>query len=354
MPHHPKPFHRKQRDRWYVEIDGRQVNLGRDRDSAFATYHRLMAQRGETPAKAGASQSQPAAAGDMSPLVVCVIDDYLDWCQKHRAADTYRWYKDRLTLFCRAIPSRLTLDRLKPHHVQQWVDNHTALKPDGTPRPVSDGTLRNLIAAVKRAMTWAEEQGFIDRSPLAHLKKPSCGRREKVVTAEQYQALLDRTPDACFRDLLTVHWETGCRPQESLRVEARHVDVAGSRWVLPASESKGKKKPRVVYLTPEALGITVRLMERYPDGPLFRNADGRAWTPDATNCRFQRAKKQLGFKVCLYDFRHGYINRLLLNGVDAFTVATIVGHQNAAMLAAHYSHLSQAPQFLLEQARKAA
>ncbi len=35
MPHFPKPFHRLSRDLWYVQVDGRQVNLGRDRAAAF-------------------------------------------------------------------------------------------------------------------------------------------------------------------------------------------------------------------------------------------------------------------------------------------------------------------------------
>ncbi len=37
--HVPKPFYRKSRDTWYVEIDGRQVNLGKDREVAFQRCH---------------------------------------------------------------------------------------------------------------------------------------------------------------------------------------------------------------------------------------------------------------------------------------------------------------------------
>jgi hypothetical protein len=25
--------------------------------------------------------------------VTAIVDAYLDWCQKHRAADTYEWYR---------------------------------------------------------------------------------------------------------------------------------------------------------------------------------------------------------------------------------------------------------------------
>ena len=240
----------------------------------------------------------------------------------------------------------MTVDQLKPHHVQKWVDNY--------PVTIADGSKRNLIRAVKRSMRWAEEQGYIDRSPIAHLRKPAGGRREQVVTQEQYTALIARYDDTNFKDLLTITWETGCRPQESLRVEARHVDLTNGRWVFPASEAKGKKIPRVIYLTPKALEITQRLVMKHPKGPLFRNTDGKPWTPNATNCRFQTVRKDTGIKYSLYALRHTWINRMLVAGVDAFTVATLAGHSDPSMLAKYYAHLSQAPGYLAAQARRLA
>ena len=340
MPHFPKPFFRPARGLWYVQLGGKQVNLGADQAVAFKAYHDLMARPESTPA------ASPAATATLQTrFVVVVVDEFLDWCQKHRAPHTYRWYKDRLNSFVQTIPAELTTDQFKPHHVQKWVD--------GYPVELASGSRRNLIASVKRTMHWAEEQGYVDRSPLAHMRKPACGRKEQVVTPAQYQALLDRTKDQGFKDLVTATWETGCRPQESLRVEARHVDLTGERWVFPPSEAKGKRTPRVVYLTPTSLDITRRLMKTHPDGPLFRNIDGQPWTPWATNCRFTRAKKATGEKLSLYALRHTWINRMLLTGVDAFTVAVLAGHSDPSMLAKHYAHLSQAPGFLRDQARRA-
>lgn len=330
-----KPFFRPARGLWYVWHGGKQINLGSEKDAAFAAFHELKSK----------PESQPVTAAEAAKLVVVIVDQFLDWCEKNRAPDTYRWYKDRINSFCKSIDATLTVEQLKPHQVQKWVDSQTGLAP---------GSRRNCITAMKRAMKWAEELGYIDRSPLRHMKKPAAGRREQVVTTQQYQAVLDRTADQEFKDLVTVTWETGCRPQESLRVEARHVDLVGGRWMFPASESKGKHMPRVIYLTPKALEITKRLMEKYSTGAIFRNTDGRAWTPYATNCRFKRAKKKVGVKVSLYALRHTWINRMLLNGVDAFTVATLAGHSDPSMLAKHYAHLSQAPGYLAQQAMRAA
>jgi hypothetical protein len=81
MPRFPKPFFRASRNVWYVQIDGKQINLGADRDTAFALYHKLMTaeRRGET---RGAARCQS---------LVAIIDVFLEWVQKNRSGDTYEW-----------------------------------------------------------------------------------------------------------------------------------------------------------------------------------------------------------------------------------------------------------------------
>ena len=47
MAHFPKPFFRPARALWYVQIDGKQINLGSDKAAAFKAYHGLMQQRAD-------------------------------------------------------------------------------------------------------------------------------------------------------------------------------------------------------------------------------------------------------------------------------------------------------------------
>jgi integrase len=385
--HFPKPFYRKSRKLWYVQIQGHQHNLGPDREKAFTAYHEMMA--------------RPEKQVVASESVVALIDRFLDFVQKHRAPETYEWYRSRLQLFATHYPD-LTTDALRPIHVQEWIDSFS---------DAGSGTKRNYARSIQRCLNWGEEMGIVDRSPITRFKKPKGGKRETVISESEWQAVLTSVSDKEFRDLLIVSWETGCRPQESLRVEARHVDLVNSRWVFPESESK-TDAPRTVYLTEKALAITKRAMLRYPQGKLFRNSSGEPWTTDAVNCalirvqirRGQRqmaalqieisedeikrfaatlrktrtvkarevaksekellieARRKLRFrkacsfapKYCLYTIRHTWMNRLLTNGVDALTVAVLAGHCDPSTLAKTYQHLSQNPSFLLSQARKTA
>jgi integrase len=387
MPHYPKPFFRESRKLWYVQLNGTQHNLGPNQEAAFKAYHKLMA--------------KPPEKSIVNPDSLAVlIDRFLDFTKHHRAADTFEWYQSRLQRFLDRYPG-LTVPELKPFHVQEWIDGYPNL---------AKGSKRNLCRSIMRAMTWAEQQGIIEKSPIAHFKKPAGGKRERVISDAEWKDLLGLVPDDDFRGLLLVSWDSGCRPQESLIVEARHVDLLNSRLVFSISESK-TELPRVVYLTEQALRITKRLMERFPTAPLFRNSSGTPWTTDAVNCALIRIQIRFGIRVMkergiaikksevesfaktlkstkktkgrmvpkteselrdearkklryraatnlapkfsLYTIRHTWMNRMLTSGVDALTVAILAGHSDPSTLAKTYQHLSQNPRFMLEQAKRA-
>jgi len=326
----PKPWYRPTRGVWYVTVDGRQYNLGPDEDAAFDEYHRLM--------------SSPPELRFHGETVAEIIDAFLEWCQLHRAPRTYEWYRERAQQFIDFIPRRLTVQQLKPFHLQRWIDSYTHWAP---------GNKRNACRAIQRALTWAVQQGYIDKSPLQYFQKPPAGRRDQVVTLAEFKTLLRKTRDSAFRDLLLLSWETGARPQETLRVEARHVDLGNCRWVFPASEAKGGRHSRVIYLNRRALRITKRWLAKNNSGPIFRNTRDRPWTTKAVNCRFFSLKKKLGIRYSLYSLRHTWATNALKKGVDPITVSQLMGHADTNMLARTYAHLAQDAAYLQVAAQRA-
>ena len=386
MSRQSKPWLRKGRG-WYVQHHGRQIFLGKDKAEARARWHDLMR----------APKSAPAIRSDS---LAAVIDSFLEWVSRHRAPDTYGWYQYRLQRFLRKYPALRAAD-VRPFHVQEWVDGYK----------LSVTSRRNYLRTVKRCLAWATKQGYLEKNPVAGLEIPAAERKEVNLSDADIELLLANIKDETLRDLVTVTIETGCRPQESLRVEARHVDLANQRWVFPKNESKNKKVARVVYLTDAAAEIIRRLVKRHPTGRLFRNVNGKPWTTAAVNCAFIRIQVRIGLRIMkekgisiskadvekciaclkthkktkgelvqkapgelreearkklrykraselapkwsLYALRHGWATQALRRGVDPLTVAILMGHSDPSMLSKVYQHLSLNPAHMLTQAKKA-
>ncbi len=386
MAHFPKPFFKKARGLWYVEINRQQFNLGADREAAFRQYHQMM--------------MQPTEKVVSTEMLAGVIDAFLEWLQKNRAADTYEWYRYRLQRLVLKHPE-MRVQTLRPFHIEQWVDEYE----------LSQTSRRNYFRSIAACLRWALKQGYIEKNPLSAIEIPSSERREVFLEPDEFQKLLKYVPDQSTAELLEVAYLSGCRPQELLRVTAAHVEVEHARWVFPQKQAKGKKAPRIIYLVDKVLEITLRRMKEFPTGPLFRNAKGRPWTPDAANCVFDRIQTRMGMVVLkersleptdhevaefsktlkrshvkkgvevlktaaelkceakkkvvgriarglvphysLYALRHSWATNALRRGVDPLTVAILMGHKDPSMLARVYQHLSHSPVHMRDQAKRA-
>lgn len=322
----PRLWRRKQNGNWYVEIEGRQIRLGTDESEAWRKFHSL---------------TDGEQLSDFTPAVQ-VMDAFLESVKEDKSQRTFEWYQRFLVRFRKHIGDRLTVRDLRPYHVTRWIQ-----------RKKWSPTTRNMaVRAVKRAFSWAAKEGYIVRSPITAASAPAADRRETIITPNEWQRIIGAVPDQEFRDMLTVLRETGCRPQEVRAVEARHV--RDGRWVFGRAESKGKKDQRIVYLSDATNEITQRLASKYPEGPIFRNRRGRVWTHNAVVLRFKRLRENLNLdKITAYTIRHTFATEALERGVDPISVALLMGHKDATMIARVYQHLTQKPEHMRKKLRQA-
>ena len=264
-----------------------------------------------------------------------VVRKYLDWCGKHRALRTVEWYQGHLDCFLTHLGNQalMPVADLKPYHVVEWVDSH---------QNWGDTYKRGGIVAVQRALNWAEEMGYIAASPVKKVKKPPARRRDNPMALEDFLAFLSRLPAGDpFRNLFLFIWHSGCRPQEARHIEPRHVQLDHGRIVIPKEEAKGKRYPRVIYLHGPVLEIVTRLMAEQAEGKLFRNTQGNPWTKYAVCNRMHRLSLATGRKMAMYDARHGFATRKLVQGHDHLTIAELMGHRDGTMISKVYGHLDR-------------
>jgi integrase len=334
---HPEPFWRQQTQCFYVQIGKKQHRLSKDRDEAYRLYHELMSR---PPEQQALTPVNPIPSGQ----VVELLDTFLEWARKNKAPRTYAWYRENIQRFVSAIPATLTIAELKPYHVTCAMDAWPHW---------GNNTRHDFISAVKRAFNWALDEEIIDRSPLARMKKPAREAREMALSPAEYAQVVDAVKEPSFRDLLEVAWETGARPQELRKLDARFLEVETGRIVFPPKQAKGKKHYRTIYLTEKARRIIARLAEANPTGPLLLNSEGNPWTKDAINCAFSRLEKKLGRKFHIGAFRKGYATEALKAGVDTVTVAHLLGHRDPSMISRVYGQVQQDPEHMAKSARKA-
>jgi integrase len=315
---------------WRVTVRGVRYNLGPSKTAAEKKFHSLMASESRT-----ANQS-----------LAVVLDEFLEWSSKNRAPQTTERYKE----FCQSFLDHvddMPLDRLTRGHVHRWLAQRTTW---------NQTTQHNAATAIVRALNWAHRNLGVP-NPLSGMEKPTSLRRTSYVTPEEFACLLAALPaDDPFLDLIVVSYDSGARPRELKQLEARHVDLGKCRAVIPTDEAKRGIQRAIYFPTERCLAVVARLVETYPEGPLFRNSRGRAWNDSSVKIRFTKLHNAglTPRRLRHYDFRHAFVTRQLVAGVDSHVVARLAGHQNTNMLDRHYSHIADDYRFMLNEARRGA
>lgn len=368
MARKPSPWWWEAEQGWYVNYQGQRRPLGKhppgapkpkksDKTGKWNTpreiddaFHALM--RGEGPGSL-------AAARPAERTVFDVLRAFNAWCKENREGLTAKRYKEFLEDFVNFTGEAgqfglLPVPQLTSAHVTEWLAARGKAGRSEKARPWGPTTRKNAITALQRALNWGVKNYGLARNPIDGMEKPEADRKREIVTPEEVDLLLAHVKDEPFRDLVIVSYDSGCRPQEVKRLEARHLELDKQRAVLPASEAKGKRKARVVYFpTDRSMEIVRRLAARHPDGPPFRNRLGNAWTGLAVKCRFEDLDAVVGRRLTQYMFRRAWITEKLIAGVDSHVVAQLSGHSSTAMIDRHYSAVARDHEFMLRQAAKA-
>jgi site-specific recombinase XerD len=286
-----QPFFKKSHDAWYCEI--------RKGDGSVKTKRLAKGKKNKKAAddercRIVAMQADPSP--DMPVRVLCA--QFLRHCRQNNSPASLNWYKTGLLSFCRSIPKDLKVCDLRKWHVLNWVDERY---PRVGPNKKAARTRHGMLYCVQRVFNWACDTDRLTANPLARLKKPKKTPREGYLMPEQFEKLAAKVHDRPFRDFLLTLRHTGCRPIEARTVEAVHFHPAERCWLMPnighGEVDEDASQMRRVPLNQMMMELTARLAKEHPTGPLFRNADGNAWTKDALHCRFYRLQIVLKFKV---------------------------------------------------------
>jgi integrase len=324
---------RKGRKYYYCWIKGTQHGLGFDREAADAQYKELLNGKPDAEPKPA-----PEPVAKPSITVATVLRKYLEWRKKEVAAGrlaigTLNYDRRPIEGLAEkrksAVPflefiGEMTVDEFGENVVKDWIDTHYG---NGT-----DNYKITLLRPIGQAFRWAcsKKSGrLLIENPIDELELPTAESREIEITDAQWNEVELKAKKPLL-DLLKVLKETGARPQELRVAEAKNLQENCGKprlyFAKPVKKTRGKPKPRKIYLSQLAYAICKQLADEYPTGPLFRNERGVGWTQTALTTAASAKRLKLSFdEFCPYALRHTFCTMKLRQGTPPATVAELMG-----------------------------
>jgi integrase len=259
---------------------------------------------------------------------------YLRYAQANKRS----WLRDAVSLrILGEVFSGQRLTDMTPDAIERYKGWRLASisARGGPPRPA---TINRELACLKHMFTLAHKGvlhlpgGVPAENPLRAIKLlEEQNIRDRVLNAEEFQRLVDVSPDY-FKPVLLCAYHTGMRKGEILRLTWDRVDLKAGFIRLRDTDTKNA--------TGRSIPIGRELREVLQRLPIVLDAQGArvpavftrhgqplktVWEP------FTRACRQLGLKnVRFHDLRHMAVTNLRRAGVDALTAMKITGHKTMA------------------------
>jgi len=232
-----KPFFWKARGAWYVQVkqpNGKYTpkKLHEDEDIAREIWQDKYA--------------NPVAMTELSAytargVLALYVNDLQRRVQEGSLAKKTvdRRLSDLASFYARRDLEGLLVRDLKRHHATAWLADQANW----------NATTKHYAAkTIKRAFSWAVDEGHIESNPLAKFSHECGPARQFCVDRPIHDRLMDGASDPkygrkrvrCFRFVLIALRLSGCRPSEVADMTLDRIDWDNQQWVW--SEHKTAKK----------------------------------------------------------------------------------------------------------------
>lgn len=242
-------------------------------------------------------------------------------------------------------------------YVDEIRDWHlTKFKAEREKQGISPSTIKHNFQAIKSAIEWAKEHGYLTR-PLEYPKLKSVKHRLRYLTIEEEKRLLqelDPKRDIPYRpkyanrskeenqkrqdmyDLVVLLLDTGARYGEIGHLQWSRVDLENKAINLWRPKVRNES---IIYMTTRVYEILKRRFDEKVGEYVFSDTNGGPRQHATKGIREAVERAGLGdFKV--HDLRHTCASRLVQNGLSLYETAQILGHTQISTTQ-RYAHLAQ-------------
>lgn len=307
MARTPAPWWRSSHQCYYAKVGGKQLRLDPELSRAIEVLRRHLA---GTPSPAPGMTVADLARRYLADAAVRVRPTTLE---------VYRWGIGR---FVASFGERDAAG-IKAIDIHGWAKS----------QKWGQTSIRNYSCVVRDMFRWASDQELLPYG-LGRLKLPR-GKRRVPITEEDAQ----RFRAAITSPHLLAWWDVasacGARPGELSGLDARHV--AADRRSATVS---GKTGERTIWFPDHVTALLDALCENRQTGPILLGPRGQEWNRASLAWNFRAVSKRANVHVVPYHTRGLFAMRAIRAGVDALTLAKLLGHASPTMTMSFYASWS--------------
>ena len=231
------------------------------------------------------------------------------------------------------------VDSIEPKDIENYIIQRSAQISKKTKKPITRDTVNLELIALKTVFKRLISEDILVKSPAQEIKQLAENERKfHVLNRDDENIYLIACPQP-LRDVATVILETGMRPKEIYHLKRENVSI--EKGFLQIEDSKTRSSNRKVWLSIRAAKVLRYRLEKFKGEYLFPKGekDG-AIANYQLNTQHRATLNRVGLKFRLYDCRHTFATRVLENGTDLLTLASMLGHASLDEVM-RYAHPSE-------------
>ncbi|MBO1924586.1 site-specific integrase [Thiomicrorhabdus sp. 6S3-12] len=233
----------------------------------------------------------------------------------------------------------LALTDITPQKLDKWVSGQLS-------NDIKPATVNRAINAIKALLNQAVKWHLINSNPIEGFKRLKTDKKgvvrflSEIEEERLWQAIHSRGIDDHIKPLFTVLLNTGARPQEAFNLRWDDINFTNKLLTVQASFSKTGQTRHIPINEKLLSGLTEWKLICPSNELVFpsnMNADKPIVSVNKAWYKLRRNAELIDFR--LYDLRHTFASKLVMKGIDIYTVSELLGHSSIEMTKI-YAHLS--------------
>lgn len=195
---------------------------------------------------------------------------------------------------------------------------------------IAPATLARRLSAISGFYAYAEDEGLVERSPVARVRRPRVSDDSPRLGVDRngLQALLTAAEASSPRDhaLIALLALNGLRISEALALDVEHVSEQRGHRTIELVRKHGKHQ--TVALAPHTIQALEQLLDDRTSGAIFQTSTGARLDRQAAYKTVRRLAQTAGIphNVSPHSLRHSFVTAALDAGVPLRDVQDAAGH----------------------------